>query len=53
MVGDPCLVQGNVYSTAALSQHGSQTCKLIVATLNRKVGVAGIRFIGKLEEQKF
>lgn len=29
--------QGNVYSTAAITQHGSQTTKLIVATLNRKV----------------
>ena len=29
--------QGNVYSKAAIAPHGSQTTKLIVATLNRKV----------------
>jgi len=29
--------QGNVYSKAAIASHGSQTTKLIVATLNRKV----------------
>ena len=31
------LLQGNVYSKAAIASHGSQTTKLIVATLNRKV----------------
>ena len=31
------VLQGNVYSKAAIAPHGSQTTKLIVATLNRKV----------------